>query len=280
MTAPTHHIEIDDKLVARFWKFVQKGDGCWLWTAYTNPQGYGCIQTFVDGKRKHVRAHRLSYVIANGPITDGMQVCHTCDVPSCVNPAHLWLGSNMDNVLDRIAKGRSNHKNGRVTHCKYGHEIDETVTYTGAVRRRCRACRARADRIAYFDSKHREPFTIQGVPVSGKNHMRPMVNRKTGKRFMKIGKVAEAWQVEAIRQLAEQRLARRLKTMDGPLYVEYVAYQPWDRCDIDNMESALFDALKKALVIRDDSLIQDHRGRKAVDADNPRFEIFISPLSE
>ena len=121
-------------------------------------------------------------------------------------------------------------------------------------------------------------YVIEGVPVSGKNHMQPMVNRKTGKRFMKIGDVAQAWQDEAVAQLAQQRLASGVRTLDGPVYVEYTAYQPWDRCDLDNMESALFDALKKALVIRDDKLIQDHRGRKAVDKDRPRFEVFVSLL--
>lgn len=122
-------------------------------------------------------------------------------------------------------------------------------------------------------------YVIEGTPVSGKNHMQPMVNRKTGKRFMKIGKVAQTWQDDAIRQLSEQRTNERRRTIDGTVYVEYIAYQPFDRCDIDNMESALFDALKKALVIRDDKLIVDHRGRKAVDKHRPRFEVIVSPIT-
>lgn len=119
-------------------------------------------------------------------------------------------------------------------------------------------------------------YIIEGVPVSGKNHMQMMVNRKTGKRFMKIGKVAQTWQDDAIGQLTRQR-GRRM-TIDGPVYVEYIAYQPWDRCDLDNIEAALFDALKKALVIRDDKLIVDHRGRKDVDKERPRIEVSVQKL--
>jgi len=66
--------------------------------------GYGQFRT--RQPRKHVLAHRYSWDLANGPIPDGMQVCHQCDNPSCVNPAHLFLGSNQDNVTDMVAKDR------------------------------------------------------------------------------------------------------------------------------------------------------------------------------
>lgn len=121
-------------------------------------------------------------------------------------------------------------------------------------------------------------YVIEGRPVSGKNHTEIVLNRKTGKRFVRIGKRAREWQVDAIRQLVEQR--GRRSTLRSPVYVEYVAYQTSDLADIDNLESALFDALKKALVIEDDKLIQDHRGRKAIDSLRPRFEITVRPLSE
>lgn len=74
-----------------------------MWTARTNPKGYG--YTSDNGKMR--TAHRASYEIFIGPIPDGDQVLHTCDTPSCVNPKHLFLGSNQDNVDDRVAKGRS-----------------------------------------------------------------------------------------------------------------------------------------------------------------------------
>jgi len=118
-------------------------------------------------------------------------------------------------------------------------------------------------------------YVIEGVPVSGKNSSQIAWNKRTGKPFVRKSNAAAGWQMEAIAQLVEQRLEYRFPTLDGPLKVEYVVYQPVDRCDIDNMEAALFDALKKALVIRDDKLIQDHRGRKAVDKARPRFEVFV-----
>ena len=82
----------------RFWRKVSRGDGCWLWTGSTLPAGYGQID--------QRGAHRVSYEIHFGPIPDGMHVCHKCDVPACVRPDHLFLGTPLDNMRDKIAKGR------------------------------------------------------------------------------------------------------------------------------------------------------------------------------
>ena len=94
----------------RFWSHVKKGkpDDCWEWTAGKNSDGYGYIG--VEGKM--VRAHRLSWEIHNGPIPEGMQILHYCDNPGCVNPFHLFLGSNADNVRDKTEKGRQSHQYG------------------------------------------------------------------------------------------------------------------------------------------------------------------------
>ncbi len=80
---------------------------CWLWTGGTDKDGYGqCHAARVAKDNNVTRAHQLSWVMMNGPIPAGMLVCHTCDNPTCVNPAHLFLGTNKDNVHDMINKGR------------------------------------------------------------------------------------------------------------------------------------------------------------------------------
>lgn len=76
--------------------------GCYEWQAGINPNGYGIRQT--GGKNK--TAHRVAWELANGPIPIGLQVLHRCDVRHCVNPAHLFLGTNADNVRDKVAKNR------------------------------------------------------------------------------------------------------------------------------------------------------------------------------
>jgi Holliday junction resolvase RusA-like endonuclease len=123
-------------------------------------------------------------------------------------------------------------------------------------------------------------FVIMGNPVSGKNSTQILLNKKTGSRFVKKSKAASAWQDEAIAQLTDQRKGKNRKTLRGALYVEYRAYQKWDACDIDNIEAALFDALKKAGVIEDDKNIVDHRGQKFVCKDSPRIEIEILEIGE
>jgi len=90
---------------ARFWPKVQKSDGCWLWLAGVNRQGYGKF-TFSDDKKHTIGAHRMSYILAHGEIPAGKDVLHRCDNPPCVNPDHLWLGTIADNMKDKVAKGR------------------------------------------------------------------------------------------------------------------------------------------------------------------------------
>ncbi len=78
--------------------------GCRLWTRGRNGDGYGLV--WVRG-RGQLLAHRVAYEIWCGPIVRGLFVCHRCDNPACINPQHLWLGTNRDNAQDMASKGRS-----------------------------------------------------------------------------------------------------------------------------------------------------------------------------
>ncbi len=77
---------------------------CWLWTGSIIKGGYGMIG---GGEGKNLMAHRVSWELYHGPIPDGLIVCHHCDVPSCVNPEHLFVGTYQDNSDDSVAKGHS-----------------------------------------------------------------------------------------------------------------------------------------------------------------------------
>ena len=93
----------------RIKKHTIKVGECWIWQGWKDRCGYGCTQ-FGCGRKSRVgkvkKAHRVSYEFYVGPIPKGMYVCHKCDTPACVNPEHLFLGSQKDNMADCSSKGR------------------------------------------------------------------------------------------------------------------------------------------------------------------------------
>lgn len=91
--------------LGRFNQFIDKTESCWLWKGNICA-GYG--QMVFNGK--HARAHRVSWVLHHGEILNGLHVLHKCDVSICVNPEHLFLGTNLENSTDRHRKGRYGKK--------------------------------------------------------------------------------------------------------------------------------------------------------------------------
>lgn len=134
-----------------FWpRFDKAGPGgCWLWTGTRITDGYGSISF----RQKIWSTHRLAWTLVNGLIPVGLHVLHHCDVRACANPAHLFLGTNADNVRDRVDKGRD--FNSRKTHCRHGHPFDDANTILrrgkgGRLERKCHLCETESSYRAYL----------------------------------------------------------------------------------------------------------------------------------
>jgi HNH endonuclease len=128
------------KMPARFWRFVEKSDTCWTWTG-AKVRGYGYFR--LEGKQR--KAHRVSYELLVGPISEGLTLDHLCQNKGCVNPQHLEPVTSGENAR-RQARG--------MTACRReGHPFDEGNTWIDKRGRRvCRACRRKAT----FDWWHKQ----------------------------------------------------------------------------------------------------------------------------
>lgn len=93
-----------------FLSIPEPNSGCLLWLGTVSDSGYGRLKI---GSQTPQPAHRVAWEIANGPVPAGMHVCHKCDVPACVNPRHLFLGTHDDNMADKKRKGRCGHPGDR-----------------------------------------------------------------------------------------------------------------------------------------------------------------------
>jgi len=124
----------------RFWLRVDKQgpDECWAWRGSLGRTGYGSIS--VDGVV--IRATHMALELDGRSRPSAKHgACHSCDTPSCVNPRHLWWGTQRDNLQDAAAKGRTFSEYG--THCRRGHEFSHTNKHGKQICKICQAARAR-----------------------------------------------------------------------------------------------------------------------------------------
>lgn len=88
----------------RFWQLVDKQDSCWIWIGHRQGRGYGY---FRPNQPKGMLAHRMAYILTYGAIPKGKLICHRCDVKLCVNPKHLFCGTQKQNSIDMVLKKRA-----------------------------------------------------------------------------------------------------------------------------------------------------------------------------
>lgn len=196
--------------IERFWSKVDKSGECWLWTAATFSDGYGTIQ--IGGQAR--RAHRIAYVIANGPIAPELFVCHSCDTPRCVNPAHLWLGTAADNASDRNIKGRTRRGTGntpgyKLPHGSNLHERNPRARITMDDAQAIRARYAAGDRIAALSRAYGLAHSTVSHIVAGRTWRQYIGSRETySDAEIELDRVATERAAQLAATLADEQAER------------------------------------------------------------------------
>lgn len=124
--------------------------GCLLWTMALNADGYGVTSS----KYQILRAHRVVWELTNGQIPQGKQINHKCNVRACVNINHLYLGSQKENMQDKVKLGRAAAQ--KITHCPVGHKYEESniIWEKNGKHRRCKKCRSKQRALYHLRNKN------------------------------------------------------------------------------------------------------------------------------
>lgn len=157
-------MNLSGKDIERFWSKVDKSGECWTWTGAMGRKNYGVFRH----NNRTTKAHRFAYEMAHGAIPAGMFVCHTCDNPSCVNPAHLWVGTPKENSLDMVRKGRTHKPGFKMPKGHNRGERSSSAKMTWAKVHELRARRAAGERLSVLAAEYGiAKKTVQGI-VSGR----------------------------------------------------------------------------------------------------------------